>query len=195
MIDKNTLKTYGAVQKKLRPGEMLFQEGDDPIFYYQVETGEIKLTNYNDKGKEMIQGIFSQGEGFGAPSLVGDFPVCSNAEATTATTLICLEKSLFLKMLNENHDISMWFLKEMSKRIRFKSMIAIEINCHEAEKRIINLLEYLKQEAGHESEFQVKLTRQEIANIIGLRVETVIRAIKSLKDKNLIKVKNRKLYI
>ncbi|MEO1513634.1 MAG: Crp/Fnr family transcriptional regulator [Bacteroidota bacterium] len=189
------MKTYGAVQKKLRPGEMLFQEGDDPIFYYQVETGEIKLTNYNDKGKEMIQGIFSQGEGFGAPSLVGDFPVCSNAEATTATTLICLEKSLFLKMLNENHDISMWFLKEMSKRIRFKSMIAIEINCHEAEKRIINLLEYLKQEAGHESEFQVKLTRQEIANIIGLRVETVIRAIKSLKDKNLIKVKNRKLYI
>lgn len=195
MIEESILNKYGAVQKKLRSGEMLFQEGDNPIFYYQISSGEIKLTNYNEKGKEMIQGIYSNGEGFGAPALLGDFRVCSNAEATKATQLICLEKSLFLKMLNDNHDISMQFLQEISKRLQFKSMIAKEINCHEAEHRILNLLKYLKKEAGQITEFKIHLTRQTIANIIGLRVETVIRAIKSLKEKKHIKVKNQKLYI
>lgn len=74
-------------------------------------------------------------------------------------------------------------------------MIAKEINCHEAEVRILNLLRYLKEDSGQETEFQISLTRQTIANIIGLRVETVIRAIKKLKEKQYIKVKDRKIYL
>jgi len=195
MIDENILIKYGTVQKKLTSGEMLFQEGDNPIFYYQILDGEIKLTNYNDKGKEMIHGIYSNGEGFGAPAILGNYAFCSNAEATKETKLICLEKSRFFEMLNENHDISLQFLQEISKRLQFKTMIAKEINCHEAEQRILNLLAYLKEEAGQKTEFQIRFTRQTIANIIGLRVETVIRAIKSLKEKKHIKVKNRRIYL
>ncbi|MEM6378288.1 MAG: cyclic nucleotide-binding domain-containing protein, partial [Bacteroidota bacterium] len=78
------------------------QEGDALAYYYQILMGEIKLVNYNDKGKEMIQGIFSQGQGFGSPAIIGDFPSCSNAEATKASQLICLEKRQFLRMLKEN---------------------------------------------------------------------------------------------
>ncbi|MEM1321104.1 MAG: Crp/Fnr family transcriptional regulator [Bacteroidota bacterium] len=195
MVDENILKQYGAVGKQLNKGETLFQEGDPPIFYYQVVDGEIKLNNYNSNGKEMIQGIYSRGEGFGAPALLGDFVVCSNAEATKPTQLICLEKSYFVRMLKDHPHISFQFLQKISKRLQFKTMIAKEINCHEAEQRILNLFKYLKKEAGEESEFQIRLTRQTIANIIGLRVETVIRTIKNLKEKGLIQVKNRKLYL
>ncbi len=195
MIDEAVLKQYGAVQKKLTTGKMLFQEGDAPIYYYQIRVGEIKLTNYNEKGKEMIEGIYSDGEGFGAPALLGEFPVCFNAEATKPTELICLEKHCFLKMLDESQAISMQLLREMAKRLQFKSMISKEINCHEAEQRIINLLNYLKKESGETTEFHISLTRQTIANIIGLRVETVIRAIKTLEHKKLVKIKDRKLYI
>ncbi len=195
MVDENILKQYGAVRKQLTKGETLFQEGDAPIFYYQILEGEIKLNNYNTSGKEMIQGIYSKGEGFGAPALLGNFSVCSNAEATKSTQLICLEKSLFIRMLKDHPALSMQFLQYLSKRLQYKTMIAKEINCHEAEQRILNLFKYLKKEAGQETEFQISLTRQTIANIIGLRVETVIRAIKNLKEKEFITVKNRKLYI
>lgn len=74
-------------------------------------------------------------------------------------------------------------------------MIAREINCHEAEERILNLFKYLKKESGEKALYQIPLTRQTIANIIGLRVETVIRAVKNLKEKNQIKVEERKLYL
>ena len=98
-------------------------------------------------------------------------------------------------MLSENNDISLMLLEYISKRLQFKTMVAKEINCHEAEVRILNLLKFLKQESGQKGEYRVTLTRQTLADIIGLRVETAIRAIKNLEDKNHLKVKNRKLYL
>ncbi len=195
MIKEEILDQYGAITKKLSKGETLFQEGETPIFYYQVLSGEMRLVNYNEKGKEMIQGIFQKGEGFSSPAIIGGFPACSNAEATMPTSLICLERRRFLKMLSEHNDISLMLLEHISKRLQYRTLIAKEINCHEAELRILNLLKFLKEESGQEGEYRVSLTRQTIANIIGLRVETVIRAIKNLKDKKYLKVKNAKLYL
>lgn len=116
MVKEAILYKYGAVKKKLSKGKTLLQEGDLLVHYYQVLTGEIRLINYNSKGKEMIQGIFSKGEGFGSPAIISDFPSCSNAEATKQTQLLCLEKNSFLKMLQENNDISFIFLQHISKR-------------------------------------------------------------------------------
>ena len=195
MIQEDILVKYGAVTKELEKGETLFQEGATPAFYYQVLAGEIRLVNYNDKGKAMIQGIFNKGEGFAAPAIIGNYAVCSDAEATQPASLICLERRRFLKMLSENNDISLMLLEYISKRLQFKTMVAKEINCHEAEVRILNLLKFLKQESGQKGEYRVALTRQTLADIIGLRVETAIRAIKNLEDKNHLKVKNRKLYL
>jgi len=195
MIQEDILVRYGAVTKELEKGETLFQEGEIPVFYYQVLTGEVRLVNYNDKGKAMIQGIFNEGEGFAAPAIIGNYAACSGAEATQPTTLICLEKQRFRQMLSENSDISLMLLEYLSKRLQFKTMVAKEINCNEAELRILNLLRFLKKESGQEGEYEVGLTRQTIGDIIGLRVETAIRAIKNLEAKKYLKVKNRKLYL
>ena len=66
-IDDNILITYGAVAYRVNKGEFIFHEGTTPIFYYQVVEGCIKVFTSNTKGKEFIQGIFSNGQSFGEP--------------------------------------------------------------------------------------------------------------------------------
>lgn len=195
MIAIELLKQYGAVEKKMQKGQMLFLEGDKAIYYYQIVRGSIKMNNYNDKGRETIQGIFKVGDSFGEPAIFGDFPFPANGEAVTDTQLICLEKNRFVELLKNNFDIHYQMLATLSKRLRYKAMLSKEIKGHEAEHRILTLLQYLKSEANVKELYKVNITRQTIADLTGLTVETVIRAIKLLKEKNQVQVIQRKLYL
>lgn len=195
MIDEILLRKYGAVEKQLEKGEILFLEGETPVFYYQVLSGTMKMNNYQGNGSETIQAIFSKGQSFGEPAIFGDFPFPANAEAVENTRLICLEKSRFIEILKTHPAICIEILRVISKRLQFKAMIAKEISGYEAEHRILALLNYLKTNAKVNEEFQVNITRQTIASFVGLRVETVIRAIGELKRKGVIKVRSRKIYL
>jgi len=196
MIEIDLLREYGAVNRKVSKGAMLFQEGDVAVFYYQILSGSMKMNNYNDDGKEMIQGIFQEGKSFGEPAIFGNFPYPANGEAVKDSVLICLEKSRFVKLLKDHPSIAFDFLHILSKRLRYKAILSKEIKGYEAEHRILSLLEFLKKEAQEEEQvYEVKITRQTIADLTGLRVETVIRAIKVLKEKEKLQIKNRKLYL
>ena len=49
MINVQLMREYGAVERQLDRGEMLVQEGDKAVFYYQILEGEVKLNNYGFK--------------------------------------------------------------------------------------------------------------------------------------------------
>ena len=73
-------------------------------------------------------------------------------------------------------------------------MIGREISMYDAGHRIITLIDFLKKRDGHTDKlYEVTLTRQQIADLTGLRVETVIRAIRVLSNTELIR-KGRKIY-
>jgi len=195
MIKEYFLIEYGAVKKRLKKGEMLFQEGEQAVFYYQILSGVVKMNNYNDDGQETIQGLFKTGDSFGEPAILGDFPFPANAVMVEDAHLICLEKSRFFRLLEDHVHISISLLGTLSRRLRFKAILSKEVKGFEAEHRIMTLLEYLKKNAGKKGEYTIDMTRQTIANLTGLRVETVIRALKKLQKEKKIKIKNRKLYL
>ena len=88
----------------------------------------------------------------------------------------------------------MKLLKTLSKRLHYKAMIMREISSYDPEHRILTLIDYLKEKDEVTTTYEVTITRQQIANLTGLRVETVIRAIKQLEAKNEVEIKNRSVY-
>ena len=196
MIKEGILIKYGAVTKQVNKGAFLFMEGETAFAYYQILSGRIKMNNYHEDGKETIQGIFTNGQSFGEPALFGDFSFPANAEAMEKTEILRLEKHQFHQLIQENTAIALDFLKILSLRLRFKAVLGKEAKGDEAEHRILTLLEYLKKDATITTEeYQVKITRQTIANLTGLRVETVIRSIKNLEKRGKVKNRNRQLYV
>ncbi|MGM0636011.1 MAG: Crp/Fnr family transcriptional regulator [Bacteroidota bacterium] len=197
MIEENLLVTYQAELLELPKNEIIFNNGDRAHFYFQVKSGEVKMNNFNEDGKEFIQGIFYSGQSFGEPPLFADVKYPAGAETLTPVELYKLPKPQFFKLLKNHPATHLKISEVLAGRLYYKAVMASEISSQEPEHRIIRLLDYLKQYVHHlpiEKVFEVDLTRQQIADLTGLRVETVIRACKSLEKKGKIKISKRKIY-
>ena len=196
MISEALLLEFGARKLHVKKGEIIFNEGDTPKYYYQIQEGEVKMNNFNDEGKEFIQGLFTSGRCFGEPPLFIDKPYPANAITTVDTDLYILLKEDFFTLLHANPDVNLAMSVNLSQRLYYKSVMASEISSQDAEHRIITLIDYFKEIAGIKSsdKYKVTLTRQQIADLTGLRVETVIRAIKSLEKKSALLIKDRKIF-
>jgi CRP-like cAMP-binding protein len=197
MIAITLLEKYNGIIKNYKNGDLIFEEGKQPTHYYQIISGEVKMNNYNDEGKEFIQGIFYKDQCFGEPPLFIDQVYPANAVAVIDSELMIITKEKFLELLKNDSDISLKIIKNLSQRLYYKSVMAAEISSQDPEHRVLRLIDYSieqlnfkKEEAG----FLINFTRQQIGDLTGLRVETVIRAIKSLEKKGDLKIINRKVY-
>lgn len=197
MIDETLLLEFGAHSLFLKKGEILFEEGDTARYFYQIISGEIKMNNFNDEGKEFIQSIFTKGNCFGEPPLFIDKPYPANAVAIVDSEILAIAKEAFFKLLYSNPEAHLSMTENLAQRLYFKSVMASEISSQEPEHRILKLIDYFKESISKlkpAEKYKVDLTRQQIADLTGLRVETVIRSIKSLEKKGLLIIEDRKVY-
>ncbi|WPO80656.1 Crp/Fnr family transcriptional regulator [Flavobacterium sp. KACC 22761] len=197
MIAPELLEKYGALKKSFDKNQTIFEEGIFPANYYQILSGEIKMSNYNDDGREFIQGIFYKGQSFGEPPLFLNQKYPANAIAVDDSEILLLPKSNFMKLLEENPKIGIKIIENLAQRLYYKSVMAAEISTQEPEHRVLKLIDHgiayfnFKKDTNG---YLINFTRQQIGDLTGLRVETVIRTIKSLEKKGELKIINRKVY-
>lgn len=194
MIPAELLLDFGATVVNMGASEVILSEKKRAHFYFQIKTGEVKMYNINDNGKEFIQGIFYDGESFGEPPLLGDFKYPASAATVKPTELFKLSKTKLFELLTQNPEVNLKFTKALAKRLYYKATILKEISVHTPEHRILALIDFLKRKYGAKDPFQVELTRQQIADLTGQRVETVIRAVKQLEQEGELKIINRKVF-
>ncbi|MDH6253823.1 CRP-like cAMP-binding protein [Chryseobacterium sp. H1D6B] len=196
IIDKKTLLSAGAAIKTYIPSEIIFNEGDLANHYFQIISGRVKLNNYNDQGKEIIQALLEDGNSVGESMLFINKPYPINAVAITDCKILRLSKNSFIELLKRHPELCFNINKYLSQKLYFKLIMAKNIFLENPKIRLQTLLDYLKslQEYHEPFSFQVPLTRQQIANLTGLRVETVIRALKKMEKENILQIENRKIF-
>ena len=195
MIDPSILLRYQGFIKEFDKNETVFSQGEEPRYYYQIVQGKVKMNNYNEDGKEFIQGLFTDGESFGEPPLFCAVNYPANAVTLQPTRILLISKCDFFTLLEDEKKSCFAILQALSSRLYYKSIMAPEISSNDSEKRILTLLHYIKDQSNaNQKEFQVDLTRQQIADMTGLRVETVIRTIKEIEVKQQIRIRKGKLF-
>jgi CRP-like cAMP-binding protein len=196
ILSIDLLLAWGATYKKVSAGETIFLEGNESRFYHQVVEGTVKWVNINEEGKEFIQDIAEAGESFGVLPLFDNEPYAATAIAVENSIIIRLHKPVFIKLLEESPDIHFAFSRLQAEKIRFKFLLLKTITCEDPYKRISALLDYLKKNNKHFCADcnQLKLTRQQIAGMTGLRVETVIRTMRHMHDDGQVKIAKGKVY-
>ena len=197
MIATELLEKYGALKKVFDKMAIIFEEGNLPAYYYQIISGEVKMSNYNDDGREFIQGIFYKEQSFGEPPLFLNQNYPANAIAVEDSEILLLSKNNFMKLLEENPSVSIKIIQNLAQRLYYKSVMAAEMSTQEPEHRVLKLMDhgiayfnFQKDENG----YLINFTRQQIGDLTGLRVETVIRTIKALEKKGVLKIINSKVY-
>ena len=196
MINTDLLLAWGAVYKKINTGEVIFKEATQCHFYTQLVSGRVKWVNIDDEGKEFIQTIIEPGECFGEIPLFDEGTYAATALAEEESVIIRLHKASFIQLIKENPEIHFAFTKLLAKRVRFKFLLLKTIALHAPEARIATLINYLKSENKNFCPKcnQLKLTRQQIADMTGLRVETVIRTISSMHNKGSLIIEKGKVF-
>ena len=178
----------------LEKDEVIFGRGDHPNFYHLVCEGQVKMSVLHESGKEFVQGYFGPGESFGEPPFFIEEPYPAAAFAVEESTVWRISRENFLEMMAAHPDLLMQITRALSRRLLYKSMMLNELAVGEATHRLRALIGYLQgQEGMHSGPFQVPFTRQDLADMTGLRVETVIRAVKSLESDGELRIERGKI--
>lgn len=144
------------------------------------------MVTMNGDGKEFIQGIFKAAQYFGEPALLLNRPYLAYTIASQDTILVALNYSRFVTLIEEDTEFTMSLIRTLSNRLFYKSMMLEELANEQAEHRLFTLINYLSRDlpAGE----CLDVTRQALADMSGLRVETVIRTVKKMAAEGLIKL-------
>lgn len=193
MFPSGTLERYHAKLVDLRKDQVLCHEGDSAVDYFQVESGAVKMYSLSPDGQEFIQGIFNAGDSFGEPALIGKFPYPGTVMAIEPTQLWKLPGDYFLRMLKENFELHFKMDEVLCQRLRYKSMALSEISSYDPEHRVLSFLTYYKTKNNTQAKVLIPYTRQQLADMSGLRVETVIRVVKKMEKERKLTLVGHKI--
>ena len=189
MIIKYLLNNHYPVHA-YKKDTVIYVPGAQPKAVYFIKSGEVRMVTVNEDGKEFIQGIFKANQYFGEPALLVNKPYLAYTIVTRDAELIVVNRTDFFKLIEEDRSFSMELIKTLSNRLFYKSMMLEELANEQAEHRVRTLISYLL--INLEEAEVLDITRQQMADMSGLRVETVIRLVKKLaaqKELKLVKGK------
>ena len=159
-----------------KKGETIYRPDTPPRAVYFIKSGKVKMVTVNNEGQEFIQGLFKSSEYFGEPALLLNKPYLAYTIALQDSEIIPVDEKTFYGFLESDAAFSKRLILNLSNRLFYKSMMLEELANEHADHRVKTLLNYLLRDVAPGQE--LKVTRQQMADMAGLRVETVIRIIK-----------------
>ncbi len=196
--DAKEISPYLLTQR-FRKKETIFSEGDPSEWFYIVVRGKVKITKLSQEGKEIILEIISPLEFFGGIAVVRGFPYPANAVAMEDTETLRISKKNLLSVLDRFPNLMYCMATNIGDRIKGSHEMLKSIALEKVEARIASLLVKLSDKAGERVPegvaIDMKLTKQDIAEMVGTTVETSIRTMSKLSKAGLVAHKGGKIII
>lgn len=197
LIEDHLLKRYCAQLITIKLGEVIFKEGGIARFYYQLKSGSVKWYNQLETGDELLQMMVYPGDCFGEIALFDQKAYAASAVAHENCEIWVLDIEHFKKVLADHPEIQELMMKRLAERIRYKFVSSKAMAFINADLRITQLFDLFKAERTNidPTSGKLLLTRQELADMTALRVETVIRTLRKLKETGKLRIERGKVYI
>lgn len=194
-IDQNLIFNTSAVEKIYHKGEIIITEGSiSPFFMYLIE-GDLSVYNFTEEGKEFLQHKVLENNFFGEPAVLLEKPFPGSVEVCSDTAKVLkIGRQNLLDYMIENPEKLLELTKSISEKSIIKSKALKNIVFLKPEDRIYKQLDYYKRENGYDCKpVTINMTRKEISNMTGLRIETIIRTVKKMEKDGKLKIKHGKI--
>ena len=197
MIPVEILISKGALVREIGVGDSIFKEGTTANFYYQIIKGRVRTCNFLDDGREVLHQVLGPHEGLGLASILDRETYIATAIADAKSTVYKISVQAFYEILTEYPYVGLGISKVLAKEIRFKVLLMNIISLRSPEAAVTKLIQLLHDEGRlicPECN-KLLLTRQQLANMTGLRVETIIRTMKQMEREQKISIMNGKVFV
>jgi CRP-like cAMP-binding protein len=177
--------------------EALFYEGEYPNFLFYIKKGKIKTYKMNEEGKELITGLFKEGDFVGYLALLENTEYPESAVVLEESEVYLIPKKDFLALLFNNRDVSARFIKMLSRDLVEKEQELLNLAYNTVRKRVADALLQLKDryQSQGDSEFSMAISRDDLASMVGTAKESVIRTLSEFKGDDLIAINGSKITI
>jgi len=165
-----------AAERRLRRGDVLFREADTSHELFVVQRGRIAIANRSVDGRESVVALMEPGDLFGEMGLFDDPGRSADARALEHSVVVAVPYAPIRAILDEEPHHLWPVVTLLARRLRnmdvaLADSVFLDVTGRTA-KRLLEL-------AGTEDEFQLPITQEELAGLVGASRERVNKAIAS----------------
>lgn len=175
----------------------LFKVGNSPRYIFLITSGIVKTSMFNEDGKELIVGLYSDNQILGLTDVFSNESYNETAKFIEKGTCLRITKEDFLQAIYQNRDLAMLIYTKLNFSVNIRKERLIQLAYDSVRKRSADALLWINDILNKENEypFTLQFNREDLAAMVGTAKESLIRTLSSFKEDNLIDVKSGNITI
>jgi CRP/FNR family transcriptional regulator, cyclic AMP receptor protein len=176
--------------RQYRKHQTIFREGDPGETFYVVVSGSVAVVRVNGEGRETILSLLKANDFFGEMSIFDSAVRSASVRTVTTAEVAQIDREAFMALLERSPRIGRLLVIALAERLRAANALIAATTSQDIRSRLasllLNLMERFGEPVSTGSRISLRLTNQEMANMIGTTRETVNRTLNRFWDERLI---------
>ncbi len=199
-IDKDTafleLKAKGKI-RSFANKQIIYIENDDPNYLYYINKGQVKTYKRFKDGRELSDTLYKAGDFFGYESICNGVSYTENAATLTESEVVLIAKHDFLDYILNHQEVAAVFISLLSGSVIDKQEQMLQLAYFSVRKRVAEALVQVALKFGNNNDDTciLKISRDDLAALVGTASETVSRMLADFKEESLIAKKGNAIQI
>lgn len=169
---------------KYKRKQIIYVEGNRPARLYYIKKGKVKTYKTNEEGKELIVGIYGEGDFLGYVALLEGTVYKDRAETMENTELAIIPKDEFDCLMNTRREVVVRFMTMMARNITEKEQLLLGLAYNSLRKKVADALITVNKKY----KTSINLSRENLAAIAGTATASMIRTLSEFKSEKLIDI-------
>jgi len=175
------------VKKRFKRAETIVEQGKKSDALYIILTGRARVMSTDSRGREVILATLQPGDYFGEMSLIDDEPHSATVRTEIQTDVLTLGREAFSRCLPENSSMSYNIMRGLVARLRHADRKIESLALMDVYGRVArSLLEFANDDGLGNKKIKEKISRQDLAKMVGASREMVSRVMKDLEERGFV---------
>ena len=176
-----------VIKRRFKRGEALVEQGQKSNALFILLTGRARVMTSDSRGREVILATLAQGDYLGEMSIIDNEPHSATVRAEVQTDVLMLGRAEFARCLTENASMSLVVMRGLVKRLRHADRKIESLALLDVYGRVAHaLLDFAVADAQGQLLVKDKISRQDLAKMVGASREMVSRVMKDLEERGFI---------
>jgi CRP/FNR family transcriptional regulator, cyclic AMP receptor protein len=187
----------GRIINKYKKKQIIYYEGNRPMYLFYLQKGKVKTSKRNEEGKEFVTELYHSGDFFGYIALMEAATYKETAETMEDCEIAIIPKSDFENLLNKNQAVSTRFIRMLAKNVTDKEKQLLNIAYNSLRKKVADALIMIQDKLLEDKTDKplIHISRENMAAIAGTAAESLIRTLSDFKNEKLIDIKEGNVII
>ena len=196
-LDEENMNIFcsGKVEKEYKAGETIIKAGTIIRDFSYLKSGLVKLFHSDQTGKEQIITIARPMDYVSLLSVFSDEYYNYSVTALQDSVTCNLKLEDITTLIAQNGKLALNLLGKMSQVADTIILESLEIRKKHLRGRVAYILIYFSQAIFHSDEFDLPLSRKEIADYVGMTTENVIRTLSEFRKDGILKIYGKTIQI